>query len=74
MSNYAADCRREAAEAREQAAQATDGHAKRILEEVAHTWEVLAAYAEWLGLFSSGEAMQQQEQPNGQNDDKSKRC
>jgi uncharacterized protein with von Willebrand factor type A (vWA) domain len=48
MSYYANHHRREAIKARQQAAQTIDPDAKRILEDIARSWEVLAEHTEWL--------------------------
>jgi hypothetical protein len=57
MSYYANHHRREAIKARQQAAQTIDPDAKRILEDIARSWEVLAEHTEWLEhkLVSSSE-------------------
>ena len=74
MSHYSNHHRREAIKAWQQAAQTIDPDAKRILEDMARSWEVLAEHTEWLEhkLVSSsagGEAhfvqQQQQIQPKG---------
>jgi hypothetical protein len=48
MSYFANHHRREAIKARQQAARTIDPHAKRILEDIARSWEVLAEHTEWL--------------------------
>ena len=48
MSYYANHHRREAIKARQQAAQTIDPDAKRTLEDIARSWEVLAEHTGWL--------------------------
>src|SRR5256714_15584973 len=48
MSHYANQHRREAIKGRQRAAHTIDPEAKRILEDIARSWEVLAEHTEWL--------------------------
>ena len=66
MSHHANQCRREAILARHQSAQIEDPAVKRLFQDAARSWEVLAEQAEWLEQkhrsLSELQAMQQQEQ------------
>jgi len=70
MSHHANQCRREAILARHQAAQIEDPAVKRLLQDAARSWEVLAEHAEWLeqklrSLIELQAMQQRQVQPKG---------